>query len=305
MSTALAPVDTAWRAGRLDARRGPSRVLFGRMYEDPTIERAAFRPGNRVFCIASAGCTALALCDEHDVVACDINPTQLAYAARRIGGGPPEVGAAERIMSVARALMPLAGWGAPRVDEFLSLDDPAAQAEFFREWLDTWLFRIGLDALMSAAALRAVYSSSLVDALPPRFGAVLRARMERGFARHPNRTNPYAQMLLAGAPDEEPPPPARASTIELVAGDAASYLESCPPRSFDGFTLSNILDGAEAAYRARLDSAVRRAARPGAVVVLRSFAEPAADLQANLAARDRSLLWGVVIVRDAATRWTR
>jgi S-adenosylmethionine:diacylglycerol 3-amino-3-carboxypropyl transferase len=79
---------TAWEAGRLDAGRGPPRVLFGRMYEDPAIERAAFAPGGRVFCIASAGCTAMHLSPRHDVVAVDINPVQLAYAKSRIEGAP-------------------------------------------------------------------------------------------------------------------------------------------------------------------------------------------------------------------------
>ncbi len=72
---------TAWQAGRFDAGSGPGRILFGQMYEDAEIERRAFRLSKRVFCIASAASTALALCDEHEVVACDINPAQLAYAA--------------------------------------------------------------------------------------------------------------------------------------------------------------------------------------------------------------------------------
>ena len=58
---------TAWEAGRLDAGRGPPRVLFGRMYEDPEIEHAAFAPGGRVFCIASAGCTAMRLAPYLDI----------------------------------------------------------------------------------------------------------------------------------------------------------------------------------------------------------------------------------------------
>ena len=51
-------LETAWEAGRLGSSGGPSRLLFGRMYEDAGIERAAFEGKSRVFCIASAGSTA-------------------------------------------------------------------------------------------------------------------------------------------------------------------------------------------------------------------------------------------------------
>ena len=56
------------------------------MYEDAEIERVAFHGKGRVFSIASAGATALRLADQHEVVACDINPAQLAYAERRAAG---------------------------------------------------------------------------------------------------------------------------------------------------------------------------------------------------------------------------
>jgi len=74
------------------------------MYEDPDIERAAFQDKARVFCIASAGATAFELSREHEVIACDINPSQLAYAERRAGRGPREAGDVERAMSFARFL---------------------------------------------------------------------------------------------------------------------------------------------------------------------------------------------------------
>lgn len=289
---------TAWDAGRFDAGRGAPRVLFGRMYEDPAIERSTFRPGGRVFCIASAGCTAMSLAPDHEVVAVDINPAQLAYAAQRIAGAPMVRGSAENLMRLGRPLLRLAGWRASTLRTFLDLDDPATQHIFWKRHLETRRFRAGLNALLSLTALRAVYAPGLLASLPGRFGAVLRARMERCFSTHPNRTNPWARALLAGELANEVPP-ADTKAIRLVQSDAAAFLEQAAPGSFDGFTLSNILDGADDAYRHRLFHAVSRAAAPGGMVVLRSFGEPAADLSSNRAAEDRSILWGIVDVRPA------
>ncbi|HLK11069.1 MAG TPA: DUF3419 domain-containing protein [Candidatus Binatia bacterium] len=290
---------TAWRTGRFDARRGPSTVLFGRMYEDAAIECGAFSPGGRVFCIASAGCTAMALAPAHEVVATDVNPAQLAYAARRISGAPAERGTAERVLAAGRALAPLVGWSRRHLRAFLALDDVAAQHAFWRTRLDTRRFRLVLAVLLCPAVLRAMYAAPLVRVLPPRFGAVLRARLTRGFARHPNRDNPYARALLLGTLPDGPPAGA-ARAIRLVHADAARWLEQAPAAAFAGFALSNVLDGADDAYRERLFAAVRRAAQPDAVVVLRSFREPPAHSTTNRAADDRSLLWGVVDVRPAA-----
>jgi len=290
---------TVWQRGRLDARIGPRQVLFGRMYEDPAIELDAFRPGSRVFCIASAGCTAMKLAPHHEVVAVDINPVQLAYAERRFDGDPGVRGRAERIMDFMRFFGPLAGWWPSRVRAFLELDDPLEQMDYWQRLLNTWRFRTSIDALFSVTALRSVYAPRFLDFLPNRLGAVMRGRMERCFERHPNRTNLYARSLLLGELSCEPPSP-RAKDVRLVHADAAEFLERTPRASFDGFTLSNILDGVDDAYRRRLLSAVKRAAAPGATTVLRSFGNADADSPANRAADDRAMLWGSVLVRPAA-----
>jgi S-adenosylmethionine:diacylglycerol 3-amino-3-carboxypropyl transferase len=286
---------TAWERGRLGQWQGPQRLLFGHMYEDADIECRAFRDRGRVFCIASAGDTALRLADQHEVVACDINPAQLAYAQRRAAGGPPETGDVERAMTVARTLMPLVGWTRALMRTFVALSDLREQVAFWEQRLDTRRFRAGLDLLMSATILRAVYAPQLLSSLPAHFGRVLHQRLERGFARHPNASNPYVRALLLGERGDERQR-RTAHNIEFVAADATSWLESCPPRSFDAFSLSNILDGAEPGYRTRLSHAVRRTATDHAIVVLRSFAEPPSGLDANRAECDRSLLWGVVEV---------
>ncbi len=299
MTTASATAPAVWERGRFDGARGSRGVLFGRMYEDPQIELRAFSPGGRIFCIASAGCSAMALAPRHEVVAVDVNAAQLAYAESRAAGGPTRAGAAERLVSIGHAVAPLVGWSRERVAEFLALDEPLAQIAYWRAGLATRRFGFALDALLSTWVLHAVYASPLVASLPARFGALLRDRMQRCFARHPNAANPYARMLLAGElADAAPPPEAR--TIRFVHDDAAAYLERAPAGGFDGFSLSNVLDGATPAYRSRLLAAVRRAAAPGAVVVLRSFAEPTASTESDLAADDRSMLWGSIVARDVA-----
>jgi S-adenosylmethionine:diacylglycerol 3-amino-3-carboxypropyl transferase len=297
MSTSGSVADTPWERGRFDARVAPRRLLFGHMYEDPDVEGRAFPPGGRVFCIASAGDTALALAEQHPVVAVDINPVQLAYARRRLEGAPALSGTAERVMTIGRSLLPLAGWRRPTVREFLSFDSAETQLAFWHARLDTRRFRAGVDLLLSLTGLRQIYASPFLSVLPPRFGAVMRARMERCFARHPNATNPYARALLLGEYPEVPRP---RHPVELVCADAAGYLESVPAGSFDGFALSNVLDGASTGYRARLLAAVRHAGTPGARMVLRSFAEPPGPSTTNVAAEDRSMLWGIVEVTDLA-----
>ena len=183
---------------------------------------------------------------------------------------------------------------------FLEFSDPAEQSTFWRRHFDTRRFHAALFILFALPTLRLIYSAPLLASLPPNFGAILGRRLERGFARHANRTNPYARALLLG---EHEPSRQVNNRIELVQGDAAAYLEGQPAGSFDGFALSNILDGANRAYRRRLFAAVQHAAAPQAVTVLRSFREPATPRPTNQAAQDRALLWGMVDVVPAAVNY--
>jgi hypothetical protein len=287
--------DTAWQAASFQENRA-AQLLFGTTYEDSGIELQAFAGRERVFCIAAAGDTARVLAAAgHRVTAVDVNPLQVAYAESRAAGAPPQAGAAERRMERARPWLPLVGWSRGKLESFLDMANPAAQLAYWDRHFDTWRWRAAGDLLLSARMLRSVYAGSFVDALPKGFGERLRARLRRGWARHPNRGNPFVRSLLLGIPQPEPGP--AVCQIRFICTDAADYLERCSPGSFDGFSLSNIGDGASTAYRSRLQDAVRHAASRGAVVVTRSFAESACHSECDGAVHDRSLLWGEVLVR--------
>jgi hypothetical protein len=111
---------TAWEAGRLDSGSGPRELLFGCMHEDAGIELASFPPGGRVFCIASAGCTAMHLSAQHEVIAVDINPLQIAYVESRLAGGPMRTGKAEQLLTIMRRFALLVGWSQREFKPFSS-----------------------------------------------------------------------------------------------------------------------------------------------------------------------------------------
>jgi SAM-dependent methyltransferase len=297
---------TPWKRGRLDERSGPPQLLFGRMHEDWRIEAEVFRPGGRIFCIASSGCTALELAARgFRVTAVDINPAQIEYARERAAGAPPRPGVVEQRLASVRRGFPWLGWRRRDLRQFLELASPAEQTVFWRRRLDTRRLRMVLRFLLQPWILRLSHGRSFIDWMPERFDRTIRERLERTWANHPNRENPFAWRLLLGceppAGELNAPKASSAPEIELLCADAAEFLERGPAGRFDGFTLSNVLNAAPAAYRERLLAAVRHAAAPGALMVLRSFGEPQNERAAEWAARDRSPLWGAVEVVEVTS----
>jgi len=290
---------TPWKRGRLDGQAGPPQLLFGRMHEDWRIEASVFPPGSRIFCIASSGDTALALAARgFRVTAVDINPAQIEYAQARAAGAPIRPGVADERLALVRRTFRWLGWRERDLRRFLDLDEPAEQTAFWQRRLNTLRLRAVLRFLLYPAVLRLTHGRRFVAWVPTRFDLAIRRRLERTWANHPNRENPFAWRLLLGCepPMGEPDAQGASSAIEFVNADAAELLASGPAARFDGFTLSNVLDAAPAVYRDRLLAAVRHAAAPGAVLVLRSFGEPQDEQAAEWAARDRSPLWGTVEV---------
>src|SRR6202011_4882375 len=133
---------TPWQRGRLDARRGKPRLLFGQMYEDWDIEAEVLPTAGRVFCIASAGSTSMALATRGlAVTAVDINPAPVDYVRARLKGAAPRAGTAARFFAAGRRFLPLMGLRRSKIRQFLELTDPAAQIRFWRAHLDTARFK--------------------------------------------------------------------------------------------------------------------------------------------------------------------
>ena len=85
--------------------------------------------------------------------------------------------------------------------------------------------------------LRTAYAKELLDSLPRRFGAVVRARIERCFGRHSNADNPYAHALLLDSEcveDETPDASCSGHRVEAWRR-SVRILESTPAQSFDAF----------------------------------------------------------------------
>lgn len=286
-----------WSAGRLRGAQ-QARLLFGVMYEDAAIEEEVLAPCTRVFAIGSSGDTALQLAGPHRrVTAVDVNPAQVAYLEERLAGAPRRLGAADRLLTVARLLAPLAGWTRERVERFLRLADVRVQRRVFDRLLDTRRFRALMSAGLSPATLLRSYRPEFVRFLPSAFGAVVRERLRRGITTHPNRENPYARLLLLG---DLPATKRPVGPVEVRLAEASGFLEGREPGTYDGFTLSNVLDGPGEAFRTRLAAAVARAGTADAPVVLRTLGRPVDGDSAWWAARDRSMIWGGITITTAA-----
>jgi S-adenosylmethionine:diacylglycerol 3-amino-3-carboxypropyl transferase len=147
-----------------------SGLMFGRMFEDWDIEAAVFPRRSKVFCIASAGCTALGLASlGHDVIAVDINPAQVGFVRARLAGVEPPAGSVDRMLARARRLTGGVGWTESTLRSFLALKDTTEQQSFWRRRLDTRRLRMALAVVLSPLTLHLLYPAPLAAAVPRGF----------------------------------------------------------------------------------------------------------------------------------------
>ncbi|HEX9988782.1 MAG TPA: DUF3419 family protein [Chloroflexia bacterium] len=159
-----------------------------------------------------------------------------------------------------------------------------AQQRFYHTHWDTWRWRLGLRLALSKPALRQAYGPDFVAAVPTGFSDIMHERMARVFTQFPILENSSLWQAFLGIypPSQQGLPPylqrkhfeeirARLPEACLVTGDASDWIANQPARSIGFFALSNILEVTSPVYAQHLWRALEHAAKPGAIVCLRSI----------------------------------
>jgi hypothetical protein len=145
-------------------------------------------------------------------------------------------------MEAAISTVARGGMQSRETDRFLNLSDPEEQVEYWDRRLETQSLARRCGWFTCSAPARHSYASPFIRSLPQKFGPLLRARLQRAWATHPNRGNSYAASLLLGRPTDEPK--AAEFPIQFVCADAADFFGTLRTSEFNAFSLSNIGDGA-------------------------------------------------------------
>lgn len=308
------------------------RLSFAVVREDAELEAALVeRSGARAaLVVASGGCTALSLgarFADLTVTAFDINPAQLAHvrakahaardgdlAALDVGVDDEHAlnqrGEFEKLFRLLRA-----GFEqlvAPR-DELARFFCPAGaasppdaeRAALVDRWTASPYWAPLFASVFHGAMLQAMFGPAATQhAEPGSYPGYFQRVFERGLRRPDAPRNPFLQHVLLGRylPGDEPPyvrGPVREPELLLGSLPAVPDLGR-----FQLYSLSNVLDWSDDDTASAWGDAVRAAARPGSVVLLRQlnnrrdlrrFFAPAFvfddDLGRQLLERDRSLFY--------------
>ncbi|MEV7528089.1 hypothetical protein [Agrococcus sediminis] len=293
----------ARRQGRSSANPR-QRLLHGWDWADAAIELEEIAPGSRVLASAGAGELVAALADAgHRVTAIGANREQTDYARRRVADGAFEPGSAERLMDVGRGMVRAASpaWSRRRVRAFLQETDPMRAEAHWKERLDNRTLASILKTMLGpAGALSALVLRDFATPIPPHFDEAIRGRIARALRKHAPAGNPFAWRLLLG---EELPghraPAVDPASVAWTAEPVLDHLERIAPGTYDAISLSNVIDGANERWVRDLRKAALRAVVPGGPVIARTFATTMDDEAAKRARRDRSMLWGAIVVQRA------
>ena len=206
--------------------------------------------------------------------------------AAAIERGVLRAGRSERFIGRVASIAARAVVRSGGVDAMLDAQTVDAQREIFAHSWAGWRWRAFFSVLLNRWAFSRAYHPSFFEHVEnPSFARHFRGLAERALTELPTRDNYFLhEMLTDRYPVREPlgVPPyltprgvARAGdagqTLSLVDGSMTRYLQSCQPRSIDGFALSNIAEWLDVGELDALFGEVARTARPGARVIFRNF----------------------------------
>ena len=304
-------------------------LKFAVVREDPAIEEELVRvvEAKTALVVASGGCTALHLAHRFPglrVTAFDRNPTQLTHVAEKNGAlatadrtrlnvDDPRTdalnqrGEFEGLFRTLRGL--LVEFVAPESElaSFFHQGLPSRErAEILDRWLASQYWPVAFQLAFANPLLVAMFGPEAIQhADAGSYPGYFQRAFERGLRRADAPRNPFLQHVLLGCYRAGDGPAYLNATsalpIELVEG---SLLDVPDLDSYQVYGLSNVFDWTDDALVERWAQALRRAARPGSVVLirqlnnrrdLRRFFMPhfAADgaLAGALLERDRSLFY--------------
>ncbi len=215
-------------------------------------------------------------------------PARMHWNARcdAIERGVLRAGKSERFIGLIAAVVARTVVRAGGLAALLDADSVEAQREIFARSWRGWQWRALFALLLNRWTFsRAYHPSFFAHVENPSFARHFRQLAERALTELPTRDNYFLHEMLTGRyPVREPlgVPPylsprgvARAAdagrTLSLVDGSMTAYLRTRPPRSIDGFALSNIGEWLDDRGLDELFTEVARTARPGARVIYRNF----------------------------------
>jgi S-adenosylmethionine-diacylglycerol 3-amino-3-carboxypropyl transferase len=177
--------------------------------------------------------------------------------------------------------------GRRRIEALFRETDLAAQRQRYRREWDTWRWRLAFRVGLSRPALRRVYGRAFLERMPADLASLMKEQVDAAFLGSPLAENGFLwQTFLGRYPEREQGLPlylrrehheavrAGAARVTFACSDAAAWLSAQPPAAIGFFALSNILETAPRADAIRLGEAVLHAAKPGAIVCLRSILPP-------------------------------
>ena len=205
---------------------------------------------------------------------------------KAIGGGLLDAGVTERFIGLIMKVLRVGIHPPSRIRRLLACRTVDEQRAFYdREW-DTRRWRLLFDVLLNRAVFRKAYHPAFFEHVEnPSFARHFRRLAEHALTQVPVSTNYFVHHMLTGSypsgvpgglpPYLDPSGAARVTTdldrLLLVDAGYTAYLRTLPPRSVDGFALSNICEWFTPEQIDELFAEVVRTAAPGATLVFRNF----------------------------------